>query len=76
MYLANEVTLEVEVPNGGEVFVTYTRTTRSGSCTCAGGRKKSVSITPKIAVFAPIPSAKQATTAALNPGLRARVRSA
>src|SRR5438874_8110229 len=45
----------VKVPYRSLV-VTLIRTTRSGSTTCAGGRKNSRSTTPKIAVLAPMPS--------------------
>src|SRR5213075_789853 len=43
---------------------------------CGGGRNNSVSTTPKIVAFAPMPSARHTTAAATSAGLRAKVRSA
>src|SRR5512146_3476544 len=68
--------LKVDVPNGGCVLVTLTRTTRSGSTTCAGGRKNRRSTTPNAALLAPMPSPSVRMAASVSPGLLASERAA
>jgi hypothetical protein len=49
---------------------------RANSCGLGTGRlrKRTASMRPKIAVFAPMPSARERTATAMNPGLRRKTR--
>ncbi len=54
-------------------LLSWNHTSRS-TCAIAGGRKSSVSITLKIAVFAPMPNARVSTATLINPGWRRTFR--
>jgi len=66
----------VMVPQRGSILVTLTRTTRSGSTTCGGGRKEQPVDDAEHRAIRPDAEPRVSTAASVSTGLRASDRTA